>query len=126
MDPKNRTGIWWAVGGVALIAFLIWLIAACSALGGSPRTSAAHAAVEQKLQEIQADGVVTPEESQAYIDAVKAAWKVEQEETKFGWEDILKGFATGSVPAGIAALLLNVFRNRKEKRDWGTPDAPKA
>jgi hypothetical protein len=125
-DCDNRRG--WIITilvSIALISGIVWLCTGCSLLGGSQRTAAAHAAVEQKLAEIQADGVVTPEEAQVYVSVVREAWKIEKEETAGGFEDVLKGFATGSVPAGIAALLLNVFRNRKSEKEWGTPDAPK-
>lgn len=126
MDHDNRTG--WIVGlGCAILLgiVLVWLIAGCSMLGGTQCTHAAQAAVEQKWTEINVDGVVTPDETKAYLDAVRAALQVEKEESKTGWDGILTGFATGSVPAGLAALLLNMFRNKREEKVWGTPENPK-
>jgi hypothetical protein len=38
MDPKKRAGILWAIGGVAVIALIIWLLTSCAVLGGGPGT----------------------------------------------------------------------------------------
>lgn len=125
-DHDNRTG--WIVGfgcTIALIAFLIWLLTGCSWFGGSQRTEAAQAAVREKLDAITEDGLVTPDEARDYFALVKEAWKVEKEEAQTGMDKVLTGLATGSVPAAIAAIILNMIRNNKSKREWGTPDAPK-
>lgn len=103
---------------VLLCLVMLLCITSCM----SPESNAAADRVAKMRIEMQADGVVTPEEQAAYNQAVMDwAGIMKQDAEKFDWNQFL---ATVGASVSTAFLGINVFRNSREKRKWGTPEDP--
>jgi len=117
--------------GTALFALaLATLVIGC----GTPyvqQSEAAYAKLMATIQAANADGVLTASETEAITTAQTAyytALKADVDATKgLDMIETLGVVAAAFVPGGAAiAAAVNAYRNTREKKVWGTPDAPKA
>lgn len=85
---------------------LIWLLAGCRSVA----TQQSWDNLELLRADMEADGVITPEEASEYSEAVAAHFKLEKEEMEsMDWKALL-GTAGGTLLA--AFLGINGYRNR--------------
>jgi hypothetical protein len=103
-----------------LVVICLFFSSGCA----SQESRDAYENVKQVQAEIEADGVVTPEEQARYVQAVQT-WaeeaKIDMEQTD--WAKILGGVAASVL---LSFTGVNFTRNRRERKVWGTPEAPKA
>jgi hypothetical protein len=114
---------------IAGICAMALLLAGCAA-GAFQKSDAAKAALEQRLTEIQADGVVTPEEWASYQQLAGVYYTQLKEDTSkagVGWAEAALAALAVFVPGGAAlAGTINAYRNAREKTMWNTPEHQRA
>ena len=99
---------------------LMFVCALVSCMG--PKSNAAADKVAKMWTDMHEDGIVTPEEQAAYNEAVKEWVGASKEDAEnFDWEQF---WITLGSAASTAFVGVNVFRNAREKKIWGTPAQP--
>lgn len=105
--------------GIALFCVLMLLAGCETGLLSFEKSDAAAKALQDNLEAIQSDGIVTAEEWQGHSQLAQAYYAALKEDA--GGTDWTTLIATGlgSVLASFTGV--NIYRNKREVQVWGPP-----